>query len=577
VLRFFGNLLRLLLAPLWLYARLAMRRRARWVELRLSPRLTQFRPRDNWVRRLTARARDTSSTSLEELRALAHELTRDPGPVGVLVYVPPLEAGWSACESVRDTLVRLREAGKQVVCYLPEGGGNRELYVASAGTRIYMAPYSSFGPLGLASRPLYLRPLLDRIGVAVQAQSCGEYKSAAEPALRDTMSEPAREQLEALLSAMHGALVDGLRVQRGLSEERVKQLFDAAILLAEDALALGVVDGVVYESDVKDQLDPGAPDGKESTKKKRKSKPIAASAYTRMRRSRLWQPLRRQPGIALVSVHGTIVGDQGGRFSSGIRTGNLTPLLRQLKSDARVRAVVLHIDSPGGSALASEQLHHEIATLAAEKPVIACFGDVAASGGYYLASACHKIVAPALTITGSIGVVSAKVTAGSLLERIGVRPQLVRTTESADMLSFARGLTEREEALMRAHADQLYRRFLQVVAEGRHATVDVVEPLARGRVWIGSAARERGLIDVVGGIERALDEARALIKDLPDAARARLKPELYILKTSPVAGLTGAAAALLQTFAPELALLDLGRRELGWYYAPWLAESQPFG
>lgn len=145
------------------------------------------------------------------------------------------------------------------------------------------------------------------------------------------------------------------------------------------------------------------------------------------------------------------------------------------------------------------------------------------------------------------------------------------------MLSFARGLTEREEALMRAHADQLYRRFLQVVAEGRHATVDVVEPLARGRVWIGSAARERGLIDVVGGIERALDEARALIKDLPDAARARLKPELYILKTSPVAGLTGAAAALLQTFAPELALLDLGRRELGWYYAPWLAESQPFG
>jgi protease-4 len=281
-----------------------------------------------------------------------------------------------------------------------------------------------------------------------------------------------------------------------------------------------------------------------------------------------------------VSLHGTIMGDQGGRFSPGIRTASLTALLRQLKSDARVRAVVLHIDSPGGSALASEQLHHEITTLAAEKPVVACFGDVAASGGYYLASACHKIVARGLTITGSIGVVSAKVTAGSLLERIGVRPQLVRTAESADMMSFVRGLTEREDALLRAHADHLYRRFLDVVATGRHSTVEAIEPLARGRVWIGSAALERGLVDVLGGIERALDEARALIKDLPEAARSRLKPQLYMLKTSPVAGLTGVEASLLQkltTFAPELALLDLGRREVGCYFAPWLAESQSLG
>jgi ClpP class serine protease len=148
------------------------------------------------------------------------------------------------------------------------------------------------------------------------------------------------------------------------------------------------------------------------------------------------------------------------------------------------------------------------------------------------------------------------------------------------MMSFARGLTEREDPLLRAHADHLYRRFLDVVASGRKRSVEEVEPLARGRVWIGSAAHARGLVDVLGGVECAVDEARALIKDLPDAARARLKPQLYMLKTSPVAGLTGLRAMFLQALSPllpELALLDLGRRELGSYYAPGLAESTPFG
>jgi protease-4 len=578
-LRFFGNWLRLLFSPFWLWARWSARSKVQWVTLRLSPSLSQFRPREGLVQRLRARARDAGSTSLEELSELVEAIVRDPRVKGLLVHVPPLEAGWSACESVRDTLSKLRQAGKEVVCYLPEGGANRELFVALAASRIYLAPYSAFGPLGLASRPLYVRTLLDRIGVAVEAQSCGEYKSAAEPALRDSMSEPAREQLQALLSAMHAALFDALRQGRGFSEAEARALFDRALIGAKDALACKLVDGVVYENELTRKLDPSAEaaitasEGADTDNDDASNalKPMGAGPYLRLRTARLWQPLRTQPCIAIVPLRGTITGEQGGRWGSSIKPSAVTGLLKALGRDRRVRAVILYIDSPGGSALASEIMHHEIARLAAKKPVVACFGEVAASGGYYLACGCRKIVARSLAITGSIGVVSAKVSAGSLLDRLGVRPQFVRTSESADMLSFARGLSEREDALLRAHANELYARFLQVVAEGRGQPVTAIEPLARGRVWIGRDAQARGLVDVIGGVERALDEARALIDGLNDAQRAALKPRVYAFKTSALAGLTELRAALLGPLLanlPELALLDLARREPVSYYAP---------
>lgn len=503
-------------------------------------------------------------------------LVQDPRVKGLLVRVPPLESGWSACESVRDTLAKLRQAGKQVVCYLPEGGANRELFVALAATRVYLAPYSSLGPLGLASRPLYVRRLLDRIGVSVEAQSCGEYKSAAEPALRDTMSEPAREQLQALLSAMHSALFEAVREQRGLPEEAVQKLFETAIIGAKDALASGLIDGVVYEGDLTRQLDaepnappPPPPSADEDAPETRE--PMAPGMYLRLRNARLWQPLRAQPCIAVVPLRGTIVGEQGGRWGTSIRPSAVAGVLKALERDRRVHAVVLYIDSPGGSALASETMHHEITRLAAKKPVVACFGEVAASGGYYLAVACKKIVARSLSMTGSIGVVSAKLTAGSLLDRVGVRPQFVRTSEHADMLSFARALSEREDAMLRAHASELYERFLEVVAEGRGRPVSEIEPLARGRVWIGRDAQERGLVDLLGGVERAVDEARALVDGLSDAQRAALKPQVVALKTSTMAGLADLRAALLGpliTYLPDLTLLELAGRERLSYYEP---------
>jgi protease-4 len=492
----------------------------------------------------------------------------------LLVYLPSLEAGWAACESVRDIFHEIRATGKHVVCYLPEGGGNRELYVALSATQIFLAPYAGFGPLGLAARPFYIRPLLDRLGISVEAQSAGEYKSAAEPALRETMSEPAREQQQAILSTVHEAMVAALR-ERGLSTEQVEQLFASGLLQAQAALSTGVIDGIVFEDELYDRLGCTAPSPALSTEDS-EDKPATVEAvhYLRQRTSPLWRPVRREACIAVVPLHGTIVADQGGRWGApGLRPAAFARLLRRISHDPAVRAAIFYIDSPGGSALASELMHHEIARFARRKPAVAYFGDVAASGGYYLACACRKIVAQSLTVTGSIGVVSAKVDASGLLERLGVRPQFLRTTRSADMFSFARGLSPDEDGMLRAHAAEIYERFLTVVAEGRGRPVADIEPLARGRVWTGRDASERGLVDALGSFDRALDEVRGLMTDIPPPARAHIKPYVYRLKAGSgfdlVDGLRSLLLAPWLDRLPDLAAIELllGREPVT-YYAP---------
>jgi protease-4 len=215
-------------------------------------------------------------------------------------------------------------------------------------------------------------------------------------------------------------------------------------------------------------------------------------------------------------------------------------------------------------------MHREIQQLAKKKPVVACFGEVAASGGYYLACACNKIVAQDLCTTGSIGVVTAKVDAQDFISLLGLRPQFLRTADSADMLSSARGMSEHEQGLIRAHVAALYQRFLAVAAQGRGRTAEAIDSVARGRVWSGGAAKEHGLIDAIGGVQLALTEARALLPELSSAQREALTPHVYRMKTGRLLGLR---ALLLGSwtehgFLRELVALYELQREAALYYAP---------
>lgn len=567
IFRFILNLFRALLWPLWLLRRRAWQRaELRYIRVDLSPRIVPFRGGRSLFERLTASARERGISSLDRLRSFVDEASRDPQVQGVLLTVPPLESGWATCESLRELIVQLRAAHKQVVCYLPQGGGNKELYVALAADRAYVTPYASFGPLGLAVSPLYFRPLLDRLGIRVEALASGEYKSAAEPSLRESMSEAAREQLDALLSARQLALTAALQ-ERGLQAEEVDELFARSLILADEALASRIVDGVLYEDELPAALRAlsGAPplQGGEEPKP-----PLPAARYLRLRR-RLWLPLTSPPAIAIVPLHGMITGEVPGGLGSGLKESSLSPVLRGLARDPDVRAIVLHIDSPGGSALASEQMHHAIKQLARKKPVVACFGEIAASGGYYLACACNKIVAHELCTTGSIGVVMAKVDAHDFVTRIGLRPQFLRTADSADMLSPARSLSAREHTLLSGHVGQLYQRFLAVVAEGRGRSLEQVDSVARGRVWTGGAAKEHGLVDAIGSMARALSEARALVPDLSETERAALRPRIVRIKSSRGFGLSGLVlGGWLSEQLRQLAAYASFKREAALYYAP---------
>jgi protease IV len=556
------NILRLPLWPLWLLSRALGRPRGRWVVVRLRPRLTEIaRPRPFFLRYVPGLAR-LLPTPLELLRKLTRHVKADGRVDGVLFVVPPLAAGWATCTAVRDVLEALRAAGKEVAVYLPRGAGNRELYVASAASRIYTGREAPVAVLGLSLETRYLKPLLDKLGVQVEAFARAEYKTAAEPFARETMSDAQREQLEALLGAMDAELVSALATRFGGSEERARALFAHGFARGEGAVEMGLCDAACYEDELPVLL--GAP-GKPA-------RLVRAPRYLAFHTGRFFGSVLPRPHIAVIEMHGVIVDEAGRSTERRVDLDDAVRMVRAARADRRVLGVVLHIDSPGGSATASDLIHREVVRLAEKKPVVACFGNVAASGGYYIAAPAHAIVAQPLTITGSIGVVSARLLARELLERVGVRTVTLRTAPHADMFSVARDLDEAERAILNRELDGFYQTFLEVVARGRGLSVSEVDAVARGRVWAAREALGRRLVDRLGGLEVAVDEVRSRLP-LAEPMKQRIEAQRLAPPRGepPVAepAVPVAAAAWLGVAVPQLLpLVDLavgGDRIL--YYA----------
>jgi protease-4 len=544
------NALSLLASPLWLLARVALRPRARWVHVRVQSRLVELERALPWFVSLVPALARSRPTSLAVLRELADFVVADPRIEGVLFELPPLSAGWASCQALREILLQLRGSGRKVVAYLPHGGGNRELYVASAADRVLASPHAQLAPLGLAASVTYFKGLLDAAGLAVEVHRRAEYKTAAEPATRDSMSDAQREQTEALLATYDRALREALAARPGVGPSGVDALFDEALIAADRAARDGILDGVCYEDELKARLTP-------------EGKPVAlvrAPRYFAWRRARLLRPLRREPFVAVIPVHGAIgMGEPTSR--SGRKFAATVASIRAARSDPRVLGVVLHVDSPGGSALASDLIHREVERLRERKPVVACFGDVAASGGYYVSAGADAIVAQPLTVTGSIGVVSARLVTEPLLERLGVRVETVRKAPHADMFRRAGKLDPAEDAIVDREIDAFYRAFVGVVARGRRRSEEQLEPLARGRVWSGSDASDRGLVDRLGGLDAALAIVRErLAGTRSPRALARLRPRLLSVRSLAVPpaepkGVDEVARLVLTRVDPALAEL----------------------
>lgn len=556
VARLLTNVMRLLTAPLWYLGQAASRPRAKWVHVRLRPRLVEIeRPVPffvDWIPGL-AEARPTSLTLLREL---ADFIIEDGRIEGVVFDVPPLASGWAMCQSLRDILLKLREHGRQVVVYLPQGGGNRELYVATAADRILASPHAQLSPLGLSASITYFKGLLDHAGIEVEVHRRAEYKTAVEPAVRDSMSDAQREQTEALLDTIDGALRAALAARPGADRAKVDTFFEKALISAESAKHDGLVDDVCYEDELPLFLLPT----------RRLTPVVRAPRYYRWRKERLLKRLRPERYIAVVPIHGAITtGPPATR--AGLKLATTITTLRAARRNPMVAGVVLHVDSPGGSALASDLIHREVERLRERKPVVACFGDVAASGGYYVAAGADAVVAQPLTITGSIGVVSARLVTEPLMARFGVKVDTIRKAPHADMLSRPGKLAAVEDAILEREIDAFYRAFVGVVARGRGRKADEIEPLARGRVWSGRDAATRGLVDRLGGLDVALDEVRERLRGrLSERARKELAPRVIRVRRLDLPPaeprpLEDVAAAMLGAVDPRLA--DLFRLAQG--------------
>ncbi|UQA62480.1 signal peptide peptidase SppA [Polyangium aurulentum] len=532
-----GNLLRLLFYPFHALRRALASPRGGHVVLEIDGRVVDIAPPSpgGRLRALLRRGSSKPPLSVGRVRQLARLIIEDPNVRGLVVRVQSLAAGPGVLVSLREVIRSVRLAGKDVVFYLPMGADSRIAYLASAGSRVVVGPETLVAPIGYAVEARYVRRALDRAGVEPEVFARGAYKAAAEPLVRDEMSDAQREQLGDVLGAQHEALVKALAEGRGVTKDQAARWVDEAPHNARRAVELGMVDAVAYEDELDAHL--GAPPG-------RRAPLMSADRYIAVRQPFAFRPVLPRSVVGVIEVHGPIVSRS--RFSLGplASEDRIIAAIRAARASRRVGAVVLHIDSPGGSAVASDRIHHEVERLAEVKPVVAYLSNVAASGGYYVAAASKVIVAQPQTITGSIGVVSAHFVVRGLLGKLGVSIDVVKRGARADLFSKSRPLDEGERAVLEGEMDEFYKTFLGVVARGRGKTIEDIEPLAGGRIYSGIEAQARGLVDVLGGLTDAIERARGLAGD-PTLEPRVLRPPRGMVPPPPMPRLAHAALAAL--------------------------------
>jgi protease-4 len=430
------------------------------------------------------------ASTLEVLEQAA----RDRQVKALAVSIDGIGVSLADIQEVRDGLLRVKEAGKTVVAYLPSGGFP-ELYLASAADRILINPVGMLDFTGFAVEELYLKGILDKIGVKAEFVNTGPYKTAMEPYERNAMSEANRKQLDELTADQFDQILAGVAQGRKKTTDEIKAQFDRGILSASEALQAGLVDDLQSQDDL------------EAATTKIAGSGGMIDAFKRPVRVRSWLP----PRLAVVYAAGAISGgDSGNDLLMGRILGSdtLVEALKEAREDGQTKAVVLRIDSPGGSALASEAIRREVERTRQAKPVIVSMGGVAASGGYWIACGSDRILADPGTITGSIGVVVGKFSAQDLLAKNDVKAEEIKRGRFSGLGSPFHALTPDEKALLQSSADFTYGRFLELVSHARKMPQHKVKELAGGRVYSGTKALEVGLIDREAGLLEAIDEAR---------------------------------------------------------------------
>lgn len=428
---------------------------------------------------------------------------RDDRITRVLLKVHSLGIGWGKAQELREAISSLREKGRHPIAYVEveSFGANLEYYVASAAEEVWLAPATRTPFVGLAAEYLFLGGLFEKLGVKIDVERIGEYKSAAEIYADKAMSEPHREMANALLDSMTEQFVTGVAQSRGLDPEAVRSAMNAAPMTGEDMKAAGLVTGIAYADEILAQ---------------RGNPPIVkADDYAAVDPARVG--FAPKATFAVVYGAGPVqLGEGSSRRAPSLASEEVARALRAAAEDDSIKAILFRVDSPGGSPLAADLVWHAVQEARKKKPVVASVSDMAASGGYYVIAATDGLVAPPGALVGSIGVYVLRPMLEGLFEKLGIGYAAITRGEHADMLLSGRPMSDASRALLAREVRGTYDLFVKRVAEGRGLTAERVDGIGRGRVWTGAQGVEIGLVDSLGGIRTAtnlLKEKVGLQKD----------------------------------------------------------------
>jgi len=466
----------------------------------------------------------------------------DSRVTSVVIRPTGTAALWGKVQEVRDAILDFKRSRKPIVAYM-EFGGEQEFFLASACDKVFLMPTSSLDLTGLASYELFLRGTLDKIGAYPDALHVGDYKTASNIYTEHTYTPAHREMAVSLNTDLYEQLVRGLADGRHKSEAEIRTLIDHGPFLPEDALRAGLVDDVVYEDEIDDKVDLS---NGGAAADKRSAHFLEQADYRNVTTSSLG--LDRGQRIAVIYAVGLISSGPSNYDSpQGQVAGSdtLVEYLRKARADSSIKAIVLRIDSPGGSAIASDVIWREVQLTRKAKPVIASMSDVAASGGYYIAMPASAIVAEPATLTGSIGVVMVKFVIDGTLKKLGLNMEHVQEGRYADLYSPIRPFSASERARVEEQMQATYDAFVEKAAAGRNTTPEKIDAIGQGRVWTGRQAKQLGLVDELGGLERALALAKERV-GIPQDAGVELvvyppRKSIYEIVANPFGRADGAS------------------------------------
>jgi len=457
---------------------------------------------------------DQQPMTMLETWQLLRKAAVDPRIKALVLEPRDLGVGWAKLEELRSSLLGFKKTGKPVYAFL-RGAGTKEYYVATAADRIFMAPEDELDVKGLHAELMFVKGTLDKLGVGFDFEHVGKYKDAPD---MYTKTAPTPETLEVenqILDQYYGDIINVIAEGRKKQPDAVKALIDDGPFVGKSALDGGLVDALLFEDEMYGQLKDAAKlDGIKKVGERDYSKAEVAGVDGKTK-------------IAFIVGQGEITrgATNEKEGSDGITASGLVRLMRQVENDASIKGVILRIDSPGGDGIASDDILHAAKSLSAKKPVVISMSDLAASGGYFIAMTGDPVIAYPNTLTGSIGVFFGKLNLKGLLDKVGVTTYTLKRGRFSDIDTTTAPLTDEQREKLRREIETFYKGFVERVAAGRKKPYDTVEPLAQGRVWLGTQAKQNGLVDELGGLDRAVE----MVKD-----RAKISSsEKIVLVTYP--------------------------------------------